>query len=53
MSNVMLVASSKGTIMGLLRYLSALASIRQGGPRYDEARRDYEDALRALRPLSR
>jgi hypothetical protein len=37
--------------MGLIRYLSALASIRFGDPRYDEARRDYQEALRAQLPI--
>lgn len=39
--------------MHLNEYLSALSRIRRGGPRYDEARRDYQEALRARLPLSR
>jgi len=33
--------------MRLRQYYSALVPIRGGGPRYDEARRDYQEALRA------
>lgn len=39
--------------MRLTDYLSTLARIRRGGPRYAEARRDYQDALRARLPLGR
>ncbi len=39
--------------MKLNDYLSALARIRRGGPKYDEARRDYQEALRARLPLGR
>ena len=37
--------------MRLRDYYSALLPIRRGGPRYDEARRDYQEALRAQLPL--
>jgi hypothetical protein len=37
--------------MRLRQYYSALLPIRRGGPRYDEARRDYQEALRAQLPF--
>ena len=39
--------------MGLVHDVSALASIMFGGPRYDEAQRDYRDALHAQLSLAR
>ncbi len=44
--------------MSIHRYFSSVlqSSVlprRSGGPRYDEARRDYQDALRAQSPLIR
>lgn len=39
--------------MRFRRYLSAVLQTRSAGPRYDEARRDYQAALRAQIPYRR
>jgi hypothetical protein len=46
-------AATKDPTMRFRRYLSAVLQTRRAGPRYDEARQDYQAALRAQIPYRR